>query len=194
MALPTADDLSAYLRLDDAEKTAEATLLQQLLTRGRSILELALIVPIDETAITYLDRSNEGVQFRPITVLMFPYRPVGATVVVTDVNGVVVDSATYTVDQQSGFVRAKPGVCFQTGPYTLVGTYGLALMSNFSTIIEPTLGQAIIDFAADLYYRRNPNAHSEQAGDTRTMWDVSRDVMMRVMQPIRTLRLPVGAA
>lgn len=193
MSLPDGAALGAYLRLDDTDLVAEASLLTALVARGKAILESALTIPILSTAYTYVDQSQSGVQFKSPQVLMFPVRPIAAEVSVTDSDEVVVDPTTYVVSTQQGFIRAKKGVCFPNGPYTLVGEIGVENLDNYADSVEALVSQAIIDISADLYERRSPGAHQEGAGDSRVTWDISRDMMGRVAQIVAQLKLPVGA-
>lgn len=195
MTLPTGADLGAYLRLDDADLTAEATLLNSLISRGIAILESALTFPILSTPYTYVDQSQSGLQLDgPPRVLMFPVRPIDKTsVVITDRNGLAVDPTTYTIADQQGFIRANYGVVFPTGPYTMTTNIGAQFLWNYAASVEAALSQAVIDIAADLYERRSPGAHQEGAGDSRVTWDISRDMMGRIQQIVSQLKLPVGA-
>lgn len=193
MTPPTVQDLADYLRLDPADQAAEEGTLVRILAAAKATLQSLISVPIEETEIEYVDQSQSGVAQAPITVLMFPYRPIGASVAVTDSQGIVVDPTTYNVSTQQGFVRGLNGVTFPSGPYTLVGTYGLELFRNYEVMIEPMLNQAIIDIAADMFQFRTVRATAENAGDTRVSWEASADVIGRVKSALAILKLPVLA-
>lgn len=194
MSLPTVDDLATYLRIDDLDKAAELSTLTSVLLAAKATLQSLITVPIAATPIVYVDKSNDGVQFSVPRVLMFPYRPITGTVTVKDADGVIVDISEYRVDAQSGFIYARnlaPG--FPNGPYELTGTYGLELGNNYATMVEPMLSQCVIDIAADFFQRRSPDASAVEAGNTRTNYDASAEVIARVMSAIKILKLPVTA-
>lgn len=191
MALPTTTDLKSYLRIED---TTEDTLLAALLVQAKAMLE-TLMGGLPITALTgqnVIDRSNDGLQANPITVLMTPHFPVTVNSV-KDADNVTVDSSTYTVDTGKGLIYANRGVTFENGPYTINCDYGLSLSPRYSTMYEPILSRCILDIASDLYQRRTPGASSESAAGSSVSWDTSRDVLSRVQPMLRALRVPMVA-
>lgn len=185
MALPTVNDLKAYLRI---ESNAESALLTALLARATAMLEQWTDTPITAVSQTAVDRADS--LDAPVRSLVFPRRPANVTAI-ADKDGVTVSSTTYWASQGSGVVYAKDEVTFPYGPYTLTATVGLSLRSDYSRL-EPLLSEAILDLAADLYQRRTPGAASETAAGTSITWDASRDTVARVMKTLRMLKLGVA--
>lgn len=185
MALPTASDLKAYLRI---ESTAEDTLLTALIARARAMLEQWIDTPLTAESQVAVDRAHalDG----PVTSLVFPRRPM-TTTSVTDTDGETVPAADYWTDGKSGVIYAKDGVTFPYGPYTITATCGLSLRADYARL-EPLLSEAILDLAADLYQRRTPGAQTETAAGTTVVWDASRETVARVMKTLRVLRLGVA--
>lgn len=185
MALPTVADLKTWLRI---ETTREDLLLAALLARAQASLETMLDGPITAEVQTAVDRG--AALDVPVTSLVFPRRPFTVTGIV-DMDGVTVDPTTYTVDGLSGLIYAKSGVEFAAAPYTITASVGLSLRADYARI-EPVIGAAILDLAADLYQRRTPGAASESAAGTSIQWDVSRDTVARVAKTVRAYRLGVA--
>ena len=185
MALPTTTDLKTYLRI---ETNAEDGLLTAIMGRAKAMLELWIDTPITATTTTAIDRADA--LDMPVTSLVFPNRPASVTLVV-DSDGETVDASTYWTAVSSGMVYANEGVTFEYGPYTLTATVGLSLRNDYGRL-EPAIGEAILDLAADLYQRRTPGAASETAAGTTVTWDASRETVARVMKTIRSLRLGVA--
>ena len=183
MSLPTVADLKAYLRI---ETDAEDALLAQCLARAAAILEAWIDTPLATVTETAMDRADGDV----ITSLVFPRRPASVTLV-QDADGATVDSATYWAHVPSGMVYAKTGDSFPFGPYTLTALVGLPLRQDWARL-EPLVGQALLDLAADLVQRRTPGAASETAAGTTISWDVSRETVARVMKTLRLLKLGVA--
>jgi hypothetical protein len=188
VALPTVNDLKAYLRI---EHTAEDALLAALLIRARTMLELWVDCPITGVARTAYDPP--GGQCQPtLTALVFPWRPLAASAVIVNSEGTTIDASTYRVDRRSGMIYAKPGESFLSGPFAITATVGLDQWDEYATSIEPLLGQVIIDLAADLYTRRTPMAVSETGAGTTVAWEPSRACVQRSLETVRTLKLMVG--
>lgn len=186
MALPTYTDLKSYLRI---EHTSEDALLQQLITRAQGILvDLLHGLPLTTDAFSFIDDSQEGVQFQEPTKLFTPLRPIGGTITVTDFLGNTVDSTTYTVRPLLGIIYANRGYSFPMGPYTISCSAGLQYAKGYSTYVEPLLSSMIIDIAADLYQRRTPAAASEGAAGTTVSYAASAEVITRIMPHVRRLR------
>lgn len=185
MALPTVNDLKAYLRI---ESTAEQALLTALLARATAMLEAWIDCPITAETQTAVDRADAVDQ--PVRSLVFPRRPATVTGIV-DSNGETVDPTTYWVSSTSGVVYAKDETLFPFGPYTMTATVGLSLRADYARL-EPLLGAAIIDLAADLYQRRTPGAANETAAGTSITWDASRETVARVYKSLRYLKLGIA--
>lgn len=193
--LPTVAQLASYLRLDDDQITSQTAELTLLLSAAVSIFEGYVTVPIQSVERVYVDNSQSGVQFANPTVLFVPNRPISEDadkILVQDRDGQTVDATTFKVFGQKSEIRANWDSAFPFGPYTITYNTGLELLENYSRV-EPMVNQAIIDLASDLYQRRNPGAHVETAGDSHVTWDVSHEVLVRVMMPIKLLKLPVVA-
>ena len=185
MALPTAADLKAYLRI---ETTAEDALLAALMVRARSMLEAWVDVPITAEVQTAEDEASALA--RPVRALVFPRRPMVVTAVV-DSRGETVVPANYRGSVTSGVVYALNDTAFYYGPYTITALVGLSLRPDYGRL-EPVLSQAILDLAADLYQRRTPGASAETAAGTAISWDASRETVARIMKTMRTFRLGVA--
>lgn len=171
MALPTVPDLKRYLRIEtSAEDVVLAGLLAGAIGRVRALLDR----PIAATSTTYvvedrrataLNVSRLSAERQGATFLRIPDTPVAAdpAVVITDANGDIVPAADYRLTPATGLLRAVNGL-FDAFPYTIVATVGLETRDDYDEGVEPVLGAAIIDVAADLYHRRNPAATAERAG------------------------------
>lgn len=181
MALPTLTDLKTYLRV---ESSVEDALLTTLLQRARAQLEAWIDCPIGLTALSYVERLDDGVES-----IVLPRRYV-TDVSIVDASGVVVPTTSYDVDGARGIIYALDGFVFLDRRYTISGSYGLVNAPTYA-MWEPMLNQCIIDLAADLYQRRTPYASSESAAGTSISWDVSREVSSRVIKDLRLLKLPV---
>lgn len=190
MALPTRNDLKAYLRI---EQDAEDSLLDALLARARGMIELWTDTPIVAVSRTAYDPAAADADPPcPLTALMFPWRPIGATVTVKDADDATVDATTYRVDQRAAMIFAKRGVVFNNPPYQITANVGLSLWDNYATSLEAVIGQIIIDLAADLYARRTPLAQHETGAGTTITWDVSAEAAGRARRSLEALKLPVA--
>lgn len=165
MALPSSSDLKTYLRI---QSTAEDTLLASLVTRATALAEGVLGRPITTVAdLAMVDEADTLVAYGAVTKLLVPVTPYDtASLVITDADGTaLVVTTDYRVGNAwTGEVFASEGSAFTNGPYTLTADVGLATASDYSTRIEPLIGAAIIDIAADLWHRRNPGAATESTG------------------------------
>lgn len=194
MALPTVNDLIAYLRIESEESTAESGLLTNLLARAQATVEAWLDVPI--ATLSDQEFTDEGCTdpFGPsLRKLLVPYSPIDAdSVVVEDKDGEAVVATDYRVKPLTGEILADPGVIFTNPPYTITCDVGLATHPQYATRIEPVLSQAILDLAADYYHARNPRAASEAAGGGASTTYVNAVVPERVrlaLQPYRNMRI-----
>lgn len=160
MALATLAQCKAYLR---KQTTAEDTLITALLASAIGRIEAYLRRPILTVSRAFEDEA-ESLNGLAVRSLVVPVTPCGTLASITDRDGTAVDVSTVRVGKETGLIRYTDGGCFDNGPYTITLQVGLALRSNYATIIEPAINQAIIDVVADLYQRRNPAAAQESAG------------------------------
>ena len=185
MALPTINDLKAYLRI---ESSAEDALLTALIARAKSMLETWIDTPITAEVQVATDRADSVAT--AVRSLVFPRRPCVINLI-TDSNGTTVDPNTYTASVTSGVIYAKDEGSFPYGPYTITALVGLTLRQDYGRL-EATLNEVILDLAADLYQRRTPGAASETAAGTAIGWDASRETVARIMKTLRSLKLGVA--
>jgi len=188
MALPTTSDLTAYLRIETEEATAESALLGALIDQATTIVESWLGRPI--LTLTDEEFTDEGESDdRVLTRLLIPDAPVdAATVVIEDADGVTVDDGDYRVKPLTGEIRANPGFVFANPPYTITCDVGLETHPHYEGRIEPVIAQAILDVAADLYHARNPRAMSEGAGGGATSTYANQPLPERVQAALQPYR------
>jgi hypothetical protein len=160
MALPTVDDLRDHLRLESAVEDAQ---LGRYLTQARAAVEAYLRQPIEARPVTMLVSPPEYYGWRT-TALTLPYAPIAGPVTVEDAAGGAVSGAAYTLVAARGMLHATTGLYFGGGPYTVTATVGLSLRDDYEVAVEPVMSSAIIDWAADLYQRRNVAASYESTG------------------------------
>ena len=163
MALPTVDDLRDYLRVTH---TAEDMLLERLLKQARAGVEAYIRRPIEARPVTVtVDATYTGPPFYGWR-LQLPFSPVEGPVTVTDEEGTTLTETTdYTVQAATGRIRAvSGGAGLASGPYAVTAVTGLSLRPDYADFVEPAMASAIIDWAADLYQRRNPAASYESGG------------------------------
>lgn len=162
MALISTAQLKSYLRI---QHTADDTLLADLLTQAKALVESHIGRPIAAREATWTDRAETLRAYGVVTTLMIPESPVAAEgVTITDADGATVDADDYTVETRTGMVRAARGVVFSNGPYTITATTGLSAHPDYATRLEPLVNGALRDTVADAYLRRSPAAASEGAG------------------------------
>lgn len=164
MALPTITELKLYLRI---QTTAEDTLLTLLMTQAEAMVQAHIGRPITAIARTFVEEARTITAYGVVTKLLVPVTPVDwSTLVVTDVDlTALVEDEDYRLgDIWTGEIHAMPGVSFGNGPYTLDAEVGLSVDPEYATRIEPAIGAAILDVAADLWHRRNPGATTESTG------------------------------
>ena len=192
MALPTVNDLTAYLRIESEESTAESAMLTALLTRATAMVEAWLDRPILTLADQeFVDEATSDCGY--VTKLLIPVAPLDEdTLVIVDADGTELDEADYRVKELTGEVIASRGVFWANGPYTLTCDVGLQLHPQYAGRIEPVVSQAILDTAADLYHARNPRAASESAGGGASTTYVNAVLPERVrvaLNPYRNVRI-----
>lgn len=165
MSLPTVDDLRDYLRI---EHTAEDALLDRLLAQARAAVEAYIRQPIEARAQSFTVVPEKtyagGVAYGYTMRLVLPYAPVANPIVVLDGTGETVVADDYTVVADLGWINSAEYTQFGLGPYRITATVGLSLRDDYETAVEPVMSSAIIDWAADLYQRRNPAASYESGG------------------------------
>jgi hypothetical protein len=193
MALPTLDDLKAFLRI---ETTREDDLLASFLASAIADVRATLRRPIASGAETYTiedPRSNahsiarlSSDPDRALRTMRIPETPVAATpaLVLVDCSGATVDPTTYRVNNDTGVITARAGTAFARFPYEATATAGLETRDDYETLVEPVLRQAIFDLAADFYFRRNPAATAERdaGGASITYGRQDEGVPIRVLQ------------
>lgn len=160
MSLPSREELKEYLRV---ETTVDDLLIDRLLVQAKAAVEAYIRQPIEARAVTV------DVETGYSTRLAFPLAPVQVgSVTVEDGDGVTVDPSTYTVHEGRGWISAVSPAYFGAwnGPlsYRITATAGLSLRDDYTAAVEPVMSAAIIDWAADLYQRRNPAASYESGG------------------------------
>lgn len=175
MALPTYTDLKTLLRI---QTTAEDTLLAALISRATYMVQAHIGRPIATVADHPMtDEATTLTAYGLVTKLLVPVTPYdAASLTITDADGTaLVVTTDYRVGSVwTGEIFAAAGAAFTNGPYTLTADVGLATASDYATRIEPVIGAAILDVAADLWARRNPAAQAEGAGGgVYTQWQSS---------------------
>lgn len=192
MALPTADDAKAFLRI---ETDAEKPLLEQLVARATALVTRYLNRPITGAARTYTDDAETHRAYGVVTRLQVPVYPIAASgeraPVVTDADGATVDATTYRVDGATGAITATAGVTFDAGPYQITATAGLDQDPDYATLIEPVLSGAILDTVATYYRQRVASVKQSATAGAQETHDVdpATGLPARVMGAIRHLRL-----
>jgi hypothetical protein len=163
MALVTTATLKRRLRI---QTTAYDTTIEECLNDALGACQAYLGRPIVSRNRAFVDRAESERAYASVTKLLVPVTPLlPATVVVTDRDGVTVDSADYAVrDRWSGVIEAAEGVTFANGPYTIACDVGLDCAEEYADTIEPAINALLTDVALDYYQRRNPAAASESAG------------------------------
>jgi hypothetical protein len=162
MALPDLEELRSYLRL---ETEIEDELLEAALASAQAVTRQYLRVPLESEARTFQGRRpRTGWRGEPYEQLTVPVFPCDSSAVVTDVDGVTVDDATYTIDTRTGQFNAILTEAFSNPPYTVVIDVGLEFDAQYDDNVEPILRQAILYIAADIYFRRNSGAVYQQSG------------------------------
>ena len=180
MALPTVLDIKAVLRI---QHTAEDTLLTRMHTRACALIIGVLGRPYEAIARTWIDECGKVRAYASIRSLNIPLGGIiPSTLVIEDADGeVLVVGTDYRAPQPwDALVRAKPGVTFSNPPYTLTASVGLSAsyasdgQVDYETVIEPVLGQALIDTVADWWSRRSPAATNESTGGgVSTSWETA---------------------
>jgi hypothetical protein len=194
MALPTVLQCKAYLRVQD---TASDTLITDLLARARAKVRGALGRSDEIETRTFTDYAETRRSYHTPTALIIPSHLLPcvrvddsslSAPIVLDADGLALSD---TVDYYSGLpwdalLKARPGISFGNGPYTVTVDAGLEAADDYAAVIEPALSGAIIDVVADLYQRRSPAATSESTGGgVSTSYDAKTGLPMRAWEDIR---------
>jgi len=194
MALPTVTQCKAYLRV---QGTAEDTLITDLLARATAKVRGALGRPIEIAARTFTDDAVTRRAYGQVTALLIPSHLLPcarvddsslSAPIVLDADGLALSDVTdyYPGLPWDALLKARPGIAFGNGPYTVTVDAGLETADDYATVIEPALSGAIIDVVADLYQRRNPVASSESTGGgVSTSYDARTGLPMRAWEDIR---------
>lgn len=164
MALPTLQDAKDYLRIVTSDEDSSLT---SLLARCKATIETRIGYPMTAYSITYTEYTNyygyPGYRYSGNEIqLPGPYA-LSPAPVITDGNGVAIDTTTYLLDNRSGKIRSKwGGRIFVSGPYTITATVGLSAHPDYAVRLEAVASSAILDFVAHLYENRNPMIADEQ--------------------------------
>ena len=197
MAALTVQNCKDYLRI---QSTAEDAMLATWLAMVTAAVAVELGRPIATvTAQEWEDRVENNHMYHSVRNLVVPpenspFDP--ATLTIEDVDALTLSSTTdyyAAVTGLEGTIRARPGMSFSNGPYTLTADVGLETRSDYSTVVEPVINMAILDTVADWYQRRNPNATSESTGGgVSTSYSVTQGLSARakeLLDPYRAVRI-----
>lgn len=166
--LPVLADAKAYLKSVDSG--VEDTLIQQLLDRAFGACQSYLSRPINSTQQTF---TLMGRTRGPASVLDVGASPIDTTQPIT-----VVDGFGLTIPTTNIFADAALGLLYRVAslatpavrlpwcafPYTVTLSWGLSARVDWTDVVAPAVGAAILDATADLFQRRNPAASRESAG------------------------------
>lgn len=177
MALPVAQDLKNYLRV---QTTAEDAAIAGILAAAKALALTYLNRPVTALARTYTIEDRRAaalglsrLSYDPVaaTFIRAPDAPIDLTqpFTLTDRFGTTLDTTMYRVDGVTGVIRGGSASTpyssgFSAFPYTCVCTTGLATRTDYAQLVEPAIFAAILDIGADLYQRRNPAATDENDG------------------------------
>jgi hypothetical protein len=165
MALLTVAQCKDFLRI---EHTAEDTPLALWLAMAFAQCEAELGRPIAGVSRSWTDDACSHRAYGIVDQLIVPVTPFDiATLAIEDTDGLTLtttDDYYAPVTGWEGVVRARPGISFSNGPYTLTATVGLDEAAEYATLIEPMLNAAMLDVVSDRWHRRNANATSESTG------------------------------
>lgn len=162
MALPTDDEVTAYLRLDTS---VEAELITGINNSAKAHVSRYLGCPLDQRTQTFLGRRpRRGPRREAREQLTIPVQPCATSATITDVDGVTVDDTTYVIDPITGQINIEQDAAFDNGPYTIEATVGMSAHPYYVDDIEPILRQVLLHICSDYYNRRNAGAIYEQSG------------------------------
>lgn len=172
MALPDVDSLKRTLKI---EHSAEDALLAEQLVRAKGMVQGFIGAPIEtDSGRIFYDEAQSQTGLAPKSLLI-PETPVDVEdVEIEDCNGTAIDVDLLRINPETGVVRYLDGVTrFPFGPYKITAGIGMDALDKYATDLEPIISQAIIDTAADLYYRRNPGAVQESSVGVSRSYDPS---------------------
>ena len=131
MALPSGEDLKAYLRV---ENNAEDGLCDDLIESAKAYAESLIGRPIEPTQKTFSSLRPIFDEYRR-SVIYLPEYPVALSpaLSIEDENGDTVSTGDYTVTD-SGRITSVTGKSFAAWPYEVTATVGLTLASDYETI------------------------------------------------------------
>ena len=164
MALPGITELKRRLRI---EHTAEDTDLTAMMASAYGVVQSYVKRPLVAVQQTMYLEEPPFLNERRHRVLYLPVYPVlgTPTPTLTDNDGTLVATSDYRLDLSTGIIYGLATTsAFAVYPYTVVATVGLSARSDYALVVEPVLGAAIIDHAADLWHARNPRATNESTG------------------------------
>lgn len=169
--LVTLETVRAYLRV---QTTAEDDLLAVLIEQAQAEIESYIDRPIYRRELTVTDHGEMMRAYGVLTELVIPVTPVDVdSVAITDNEGNTVDDDTYTVDANTGLVRAINGTTFSAPPYAITCEVGLETRDDFEITIRPALSAVMLDLVADAYQRRSTAAQAEgSGGGVYTQWQM----------------------
>ena len=174
MALPTITDIKAVLRI---QTTAEDTVLQAMHDRACALMVGVLGRPYEATERTWIDEGGMVRAYGALTSLAIPVGPIDPTTLTiadADATALVVTDDYRAPLATDALIRAATGLTFNNPPYTITADVGLSAASDYTTFVEPVLGQALIDIVADWYQRGNPAATAESTGGgVSTSWETA---------------------
>jgi hypothetical protein len=186
LALPTPEEVKAYLRVTTE---VEDELIETITDSAKALIAARLKVPLEEESRTFYARyPREGRRREAMTQLVVPIIPCASTATVVDADEATVDSDTYTIDSRTGFIEADRYEVFDNGPYDITIGVGWETHPDYDLVVEPLLRQGIIDFAADLYRRRNPGAIYEQSGGQVSITYTEQELAERTQLYLRALQ------
>jgi hypothetical protein len=188
MALPGLNELKGYLRKETAD---EDVLLTALLARAGGAVRYYLDRPIEKATKTFRIERDSTRAYAGFTKLIIPDAPVsvasGEEPQVTDGEGNVVSTILYTVNPDTGALRAVAGESWGTFPYDVEAVVGLATRASYATVEEPLIGACILDYAAELYQHRSPGASQESELGVSTSY-ANEPLPQRLQTALRSLR------
>jgi len=186
MSLPTDLEIKSYLRIST---DVEDVLIFGLNQTAQAQVRQYLGVPLESRAMTFTGCwPRRGPRLERTERLVIPVVPCSTTATITNVDGTVVDDATYTIDPSTGYVDLVKGSCFSKPPYTIAVNVGFTFDPEYDTAVDPVLRQVVLDLASDLWSRRNPGAIYEQSGGQVSITYTEATIPMRTKAMLDALR------
>ena len=144
MALPTVQQLKDYLRVETNAEDGQFTL---WLARATALVEGLLGRPIVAVSTESIVQPSQ----HPVTGLwrlMVPYPFTAGSLVVKDADGATVSNTTYTASGATGFITFKVDATI-SNYYTTTAPTGFSARTDYATMVEPLIAQAITDTVAE---------------------------------------------